>query len=136
MKQVLVDTDILSYYLFKNYPIVKQNIEAFLLNEGFIHIGRPTIFEIESGLKAKNAISQLSQFHTFIEGQQILEITQQSAQISANIYAHLYNIGKHTGVNDLYLAGIALENDLIISTNNEKDYQFIPDLEIINWTKG
>jgi predicted nucleic acid-binding protein len=64
-----------------------------------------------------------------------LEITAQSAQISAEMYAHLYQIGRHSGVNDLYLAGIAQANSLVICTNNEKDYDNIPNLEIINWMK-
>jgi tRNA(fMet)-specific endonuclease VapC len=135
MKKVLVDTDILTYYLFKDYPILKQNFEDYLNQQGFIFIGRPTIFEIESGLKAKNASTQLSKFNEFIKNHQILEITAQSAQISAEMYAHLYQIGRHSGVNDLYLAGIAQANSLVICTNNEKDYDNIPNLEIINWMK-
>ncbi|NJL15665.1 MAG: type II toxin-antitoxin system VapC family toxin [Microscillaceae bacterium] len=135
MKKVLIDTDILSYYLFKEYSILKQNFENYLNSEGFVYIGRPTIFEVESGLKAKNASAQLTKFYGFIAHQQILEITATSAQLSADMYAHLHQIGKHSGVNDLYLAGIAQANNLSICTNNEKDYAHISDLEIINWMK-
>ncbi|TAE15306.1 MAG: type II toxin-antitoxin system VapC family toxin [Bacteroidetes bacterium] len=135
MKKVLIDTDMLTYYLFKDYPQVKQHFEAYLAHYGFVYVGRPTIFEIESGLLTKKAYKKLEQFHDFIQQQVILEITESSAQISAQIYAHLSNIGKHSGTNDLYLAGIARSNDFAICTNNEKDYENIPDLEIVNWAK-
>ncbi len=135
MKRILIDTDILSYYLFKEYPTLNQNFEAYIKQGGSIYVGRPTIFEIESGLKAKNAGIQFIKFQEFIKNQQILEITAQSAQLSATMYAHLHQIGRHSGVNDLYLAGIAQANSLSICTNNEKDYDSIPDLEIINWMK-
>jgi tRNA(fMet)-specific endonuclease VapC len=135
MKKVLVDTDILSYYLFKEYPILKQNFDDYLLHQGFVWMGRPTIFEIESGLKAKNAFTQLTKFYGFIAHHQILEITATSAQLSAEMYAHLHQIGKHSGVNDLYLAGIAQANNLSICTNNEKDYIHIPNIDMINWMK-
>lgn len=135
MIKVLVDTDILTYYLFKDYPKVKQNFETYLAEFDFVCIGRPTIFEIESGLLTKKAYKQLAIFQDFIQKQTILEITELSAHISAQNYAYLVSIGKHSGVNDLYLAGIAQSNELAICTNNEKDYENIPNLMIVNWTK-
>ncbi len=135
MMKVLVDTDILTYYLFKDYPQVKQNFEHYLSEFSFVYIGRPTVFEIESGLLTKKAYKQLTIFQEFIQKQTILEITELSAHISAKNYAYLVSVGKHSGTNDLYLAGIAQSNELAICTNNEKDYENIPNLTIINWTK-
>jgi len=35
---------------------------------------------------------------------------------------------------DLLIAGVAIENDMVLVTNNEKHFQRIPDLNIENWT--
>jgi len=35
---------------------------------------------------------------------------------------------------DLLIAGIAIENEMILVTNNEKHFRRIPDLKIENWT--
>lgn len=133
MKEIIVDTDILSYYLFKNYPTLSKKFGDYIDKVGYINIARPTVFEIESGLRAKNAFSQLKKFEKFLDKQRVVELTQRSAHLSAKMYASLRKKGLHSGVNDLYIAGIALENDLIICTNNEKDYKNIAEIEIINW---
>lgn len=86
------------------------------------------------GLKAKNATKQLADFRELIAKHQILEVTEISAEISSDIYAHLRKIGKHTGSYDILIAGIALANNLTLVTNNEKDYENIQGLEIVNWT--
>ncbi|MCP5493186.1 MAG: hypothetical protein H7A23_01390 [Leptospiraceae bacterium] len=41
---------------------------------------------------------------------------------------------KHSGNYDILIAGIAIANNLTLVTNNEKDYENISDLDIINWT--
>ncbi|WP_338792790.1 PIN domain-containing protein [Bernardetia sp. MNP-M8] len=133
MIQVLVDTDILSYYLFKNYPVLTKNFNNYLNTVGYINIARPTIFEVESGLRAKNAFGKLEIFQGFITKHKILELTEHSTHLSAKIYATLRQTGLHSGVNDLYIAGIALENNLTICTNNLKDYENISNLQIVNW---
>lgn len=133
MKEVLVDTDILSYYLFKDYPILTKNFDNYLEKMRYINITRPTIFEVESGLRAKNAFAKLDKFQDFITKHKILELTEHSAHLSAKIYATLRQTGLHSGVNDLYIAGIALENNLVICTNNIKDYENISNIQIINW---
>jgi tRNA(fMet)-specific endonuclease VapC len=133
MKEVLVDTDILSYYLFKDYPILTKNFNNYLDTIEYINIARPTIFEVESGLRSKNAFAKLDKFQDFITKHKILELTEHSAHLSAKIYANLRQTGLHSGVNDLYIAGIALANNLTICTNNVKDYENISNLQIVNW---
>ena len=86
MKKVLIDTDTLTYYLFKDYPQIKQRLEAYLAQYGFVYISRPTIFEVESDLLTKKADKKIELFHNFIQQQTILEITEESAQISAKTF--------------------------------------------------
>lgn len=132
MDPVILDTDILSYY-FKKNPIVLKHFRDYINEHHFVYLTRITEYEILSGLKAKNASKQLSDFRTFSKKQRILNVTSESIELSSEIYAHLYKTGKHAGKADILIAGIALANGFSISTNNTKDYIHIPNLKLINW---
>lgn len=132
-KKVLADTDILSFFMKKDKNVV-ANFEDYVNQNEYIYISRISVLEVLSGLKAKNATKQLEEFRDLIAKHKILEVTELSAELSSDIYAHLRKIGKHTGSYDILIAGIALANNLILATNNEKDYENIQGLEIVNWT--
>jgi tRNA(fMet)-specific endonuclease VapC len=68
----------------------------------------------------------LNDFDDFVRNNNIIHITEASAKISGNIYASLRQQGITIGTSDLLIAGIALENDLTLITNNEKHYSSIP----------
>ena len=53
---------------------------------------------------------------------------------AAQIYAELRKNGEVIGHNDVLIAGIALENDLVLVTNNNKDFGRIQGLKIDNWS--
>jgi len=133
MKQVIIDTDILSYYM-KGQSTVVENFENHINELGFVYISRITIIEILGGLKSKNADKQISKLKNFIAKHKILDTSEFSSEISSSIFAQLQKIGKHSGNYDILIAGIAIANNLTLVTNNEKDYENIHDLEIINWT--
>ncbi len=133
-KKVLVDSDILSYYM-KQLKIVVNNFNNHLSENDYVYISRISVIEILGGLKARNATKQIRDFKKMIEQHKILDTTALSAEISAEIYAELRQKGKHSGNYDILIAGIAIANDLILITNNVKDYENINDLEIENWTQ-
>ncbi len=81
----------------------------------------------------KKAQSQLSDFEIFAVNNNLIPISKTSAQISGKIYAELRQQGVTIGTSDLLIAGIALENNLTLVTNNEKHYSHIKDLRIENW---
>lgn len=133
MKQVIVDTDILSYYM-KGQPNVVKNFDEHVEKSQFVYISRISVIEILGGLKVKNAEKQISRFKALISKHKILDTTEISAEISSSIFAQLHKLGKHSGNYDILIAGIAIANNLMLITNNEKDYQNIEGLEIKNWT--
>jgi tRNA(fMet)-specific endonuclease VapC len=133
-KQVLIDTDIISFFM-RNDKNVSDNFHQHIAIHQFVYISRVSVLEILGGLKAKDAQRQIKDFRNFLSLHQILEITPESVEISTDIFATLYKKGRHSGNYDILIAGIALTNDLVLCTNNEKGYQNIPDLEIINWVK-
>jgi tRNA(fMet)-specific endonuclease VapC len=135
MKEVLLDTDILSYF-FKGNPGVVAKAEEYIGKFGVIGISMITYYEIISGLMAKNATKQLEVFKEFTAENKIYPLTEASIQISADLYAHLRKAGTPVDDLDLLIAGIALENKLVLVTNNEKHFARVKELQIENWKNG
>lgn len=127
-----MDTDILSFY-FKGDAKVVDSFAKYLQLFDQINISVITYFEITGGLIYKQAQKQLSDFEVFTSNNNIIYISEQSAKISGKLYADLRRQGITIGTSDLLIAGIALENDLTLITNNEKHYTPIPDLRVENW---
>lgn len=134
MNRVLIDTDILSYF-FKGNPNVISKFEEYLQNFDVIEVSIITYYEIISGLLAKNALKQLSIFDDFVTNCHILPMTEKSARISSNLYASLRKSGNTVDDIDLFIAGIAIENNMTLVTNNERHFIRIEDLVIENWSQ-
>lgn len=132
MDRVLIDTDILSYY-FKGDNEVIKNFELYLQHHDLIEISIITYYEILGGLLAKNALKQLSVFEDFVLDNLVIPMTDNSAKISAELYSTLRQSGKIVDDIDLLIAGIAIDNDLSLVTNNESHFNRIPGLKIDNW---
>jgi len=69
----------------------------------------------------------------FIELNTVVPLTHRSAEISAEIMANLRKSGEIIGHNDVLIAGIALENDFSIVTNNVNHFSRIDGLVVENW---
>ncbi|ACF42746.1 type II toxin-antitoxin system VapC family toxin [Pelodictyon phaeoclathratiforme] len=134
MNRVLVDTDILSYY-FKGDQVVVGNFEKYLQQYDLIEISLITYYEIVGGLLAKSALKQLTVFEDFVVENIVLPMTDKSAKISAELYSLLRQTGKIIDDIDLLIAGIAIENDMTLVTNNESHFGRISGLRIENWKK-
>ena len=134
MNRVLIDTDILSYY-FKGDEVVIGNFENYLDQNDLLAISLITCYEIIGGLLAKNALKQLTVFDDFVAENIVVPMTDKSAKISAELYSSLRQNGIIVDDIDLLIAGIAIENDMILATNNERHFGRIPGLRIENWKK-
>lgn len=133
--RALIDTDILSFY-FKGERNVVKNFEKYLETFEIIELSIITYYEILSGLQAKNAFRQLEIFEEFAKDNIVIPLTENSCKISAELYSNLKQKGELIDDIDLLIAGIAIENEITIVTNNEKHFQRIPGLKIENWTHG
>lgn len=134
MKPALIDTNILSFF-FRERNLVVEHFEAYLREHHKINISIITYYEILSGLKHRDAQKQLTSFLEFVSHNTVLPLTTRSTTISADIYANLRNKGTPIDDIDILIAGIALANDLIIITNNRRDFEKIEGLEIEDWSQ-
>jgi len=132
MKPALIDTDILSMFL-KGNAKVKENFKNYLKAYSCINFSIITHYEILSGLKHKDANRQINSFLEFASINNVLPLTMQSSEKSAAIYADLRKKGTPVDDIDLLIAGIAIENNMIIVTNNTSHFERIEGLEVENW---
>jgi len=129
VSEVLIDTDILSFY-FRGDVGLRNKFDQYLFEFNQINISIITYYEILAGLEFKEATNQLQQFEKFATTNSIIHLTEESARISAVIYADFRKTGITIGSSDLLIAGIAIENDLILITNNKKHYTPIRNLRV------
>jgi len=134
VKPALIDTDIVSYFLRGNEKVFIK-FQNYLQFQDRISISMITYYEISSGLTFKNAGKQLEVFERFCEGVEILNLTKQSIDYSAKIYAEQRNTGKVVDDIDLLIAGIALSNGMVLVTNNVKHFGKIGGITIENWAE-
>lgn len=132
MNRALIDTDILSYY-FKGDPIVVENFQKYLAEFEIIEISLITYYEIMSGLLYKNALKQLEIFNDFVSENFVIAATEESCKISSAIYSKLRTNGELIDDIDLLIAGIAIENEMTLVTNNTNHFGRIPGLYLENW---
>lgn len=134
MTESLVDTDILSFY-FRGDQKVVDYFNKYLDEFDVINISIITYYEILGGLKFKKAERQIKEFEEFVNNNTIIHISEESAKISGNIYSDLRQKGITIDTSDILIAGIAIENELVLVTNNEKHFEPIQGLRIENWKK-
>jgi tRNA(fMet)-specific endonuclease VapC len=132
MNTALLDTDIISYFL-KGDEIVISNVYKYLSENSSLNISIISYYEIVSGLYFKDAQKQLNIFQNFILNHNLVLLSEKSSVISGRLYAELRKSGDLLDDIDLLIAGIALENNFLLITNNEKHFGIIPNLKIQNW---
>ncbi|GBL12399.1 ribonuclease VapC1 [Microcystis aeruginosa Sj] len=124
MKPCLLDTDILSLF-FRNHPQVVHSCNLYLQEYRQLSFSLITHYEILSGLKHRDAQKQLDKFLEFSRLNQILLLTEESVTTSAKIYADLRKKGTPLDDIDLLIAGVAIANNLVLITHNQKHFSKI-----------
>lgn len=72
-------------------------------------------------------------FEYFVAENSVLPLTEKSIKISAELYSTLRQSGYSLDDIDLLIAGVAIENEMTLVTNNENHFGRIPGLRIENW---
>jgi tRNA(fMet)-specific endonuclease VapC len=134
MTEKIMDTDILSYF-FKGDKKVVINFERYLEEFSCINITIVTYYEILSGLHFIKANKKLENFEKFCIGCKIFNVSKDSAEIAAKLYANLRHQGTPVDDIDLLIAGIAIKNNFTLVTNNDKDFGRIKTLKTVKWSK-
>ncbi len=87
---------------------------------------------------AKDAKKQLKFYEVFVFQNIIVPLTEKLVRISTELCGKLKRTGSIIENIDLLIAGIAIENEMVLVTNNENHFirlTEISDLKIENWKK-
>ena len=130
----LIDTNICIYVMNKK-PF--EVIDKFKNTEiGQIGISSITVSELNYGVaKSKFQKQNAQRLEEFLTPFEILSYDETASKYYGMIRYQLESKGKVIGPLDMLIAAHALSKDLILVTNNEKEFKRIKSLKIENWTK-
>jgi tRNA(fMet)-specific endonuclease VapC len=128
----MLDTNI-CIYIIKKKPIqVIQVIQKKKI--GDICISTITLAELQYGVeKSSNKVINQLALTAFLAPIEIINFNDKAARHFGSIRAHPESIGKIIGPFDIQIAAHALSEDLILVTNNTKEFERVPGLKIENW---
>lgn len=128
----LLDTDTL-VYIRRGRP-EKARARFDRLHQGEAVLSVITYGELIYGIEKKRVgpepLQRLAELTQFV---QVMALPPEAAGIYGAIRAALSARGELIGANDLWIAAHALLMNLILVTNNEREFRRVPDLKIENW---
>lgn len=124
MKDYLIDTNILIYYLAGDIPQKELNKIENILNKSF---NISVITKIEFLGWDKHSTTEFELAHEFIDFANVITITEEIADLAIKIRRSL-----KIKLPDAVIAATCLNDNLVLITRNDKDFKDIQDLEIYN----
>jgi tRNA(fMet)-specific endonuclease VapC len=130
----MLDTNI-CIYLIKQQP--REVIDKFQgIALGEIAVSTVTVAEMMYGVaKSQYKEKNKAALQAFLAPLEMVDFDFAAAQQYGVVRAHLEKTGKPIGAYDLMIAAHALSLGLVLVTNNEQEFQRIPDLIVENWVK-
>ena len=128
----LLDTNI-CIYIIKKKPV--EVIKRFLkMKPDSIGISSITVSELYYGIaKSSKPNENTIAFEQFILPLTVLDFNKDDSIAYGRLRAKLEQKGKLIGAMDMLIAAQALSRDLIIVTNNEREFKKIEGLSVENW---
>jgi len=128
----LLDTNICIYIINKKPQAVIDRIKT--LKPSQVKLSSISVGELEYGVsKSQNREKNRIALFDFISAFDILPFDDGDAEIYGLIRATLEKNGEVIGPYDMQIAAQAISNDLILVTNNEKEFKRIKNIKIENW---
>ena len=141
MNRYLLDTDTVSFVL-SNHPATVQRLRA---NQNNAAISIVTVQEVFNGwagrLNTAKTIEEIvflydRLFRTmaFFRGIPILNFDEKAAERFQSLIQNNPQLNKHKLQKDMRIAAIAIANDAIVVTRNQRDFSLVPELTILDWS--
>jgi tRNA(fMet)-specific endonuclease VapC len=131
--RLLLDTDICIYVARQRPESVIGRFQRLTAGEAAISV--VTLGELQFGAaKSRNPGQARAAIEEFTSAIPALPLPEAAAEHYGALRALLEQRGQPIGGNDLWIAAHARAAELVLVTNNEKEFRRIPDLKIQNWT--
>ncbi len=133
MLKYMLDTNVV-IYVIKSRP--EELLDTFNAHAGHMCISSITLAELIHGVE-KSSLPERNRRNVedFISRLDVLSYDDSAAAHYGDIRADLERKGTIIGVNNLYIAGHARSQGLILVTNNTKEFERVEGLRIMDWTR-
>jgi tRNA(fMet)-specific endonuclease VapC len=128
----LLDTNICIYIRRHQPPQVLAHFRRLKPGEAAISVitSGELLYGAEKSQHRARAIQQLEELATLLP---VLPLPENAAQIYGIVRSRLEARGETIGNNDLWIATHAKAAELILVTNNEREFKRVPGLKVQNW---
>jgi tRNA(fMet)-specific endonuclease VapC len=131
MLRYLLDTNII-IYVIKQRPLAVK--DTFNRHAGHMAMSAISLAELMHGAEKSEKLAQnLRVIEDFCSRLEVLPYTAKAAQHYGQIRAALERIGQPIGVNDLHIAAHSRSEGLTLVTNNLREFEKVPALQVENW---
>lgn len=132
----MLDTNICSYIMRERPESVLTELQSRVVHRDRIVISAITYAELRFGAIAKKSSPKhnviVDEFMARIDA--VLAWDKGAVEVTAQIKKYLSDLGTPIGNNDTMIAGHAVSEGCILVTNNRKEFERVPDLEIEDWS--
>lgn len=129
----LLDTNICIYLIKNKFEHLQKKIES---EEPYkISISSVTVAELEYGI-AKSLYPEKNRevLLEFLSPFEIIPFNELDCEAFGYLRAYLNKLGTPIGPYDLQIASQCISRNLCLVTNNEKEFERVPELRIENWS--
>ncbi|MDO9072099.1 MAG: type II toxin-antitoxin system VapC family toxin [Rubrivivax sp.] len=131
MLRVLLDTNIVIFVIRQRPP---QALATFNLHAGRMAMSAITLAELLHGAeKSSRPTENLAVVEDFCSRLDVLPYGPKAAMHYGQIRAALERQGTPIGVNDLHIAAHARSEGLVLVTNNRREFDRVPALQVEDW---
>ena len=127
----LLDTNIVSVWATRDNPALLMRLLQTPPSE--LAICSVVKMELLYGLALKPGLKWANAVRKVLDALTVIAFDDASAAESARLRAQLRTQGTPIGHYDLLIAGTALANDLIMVTNNTREFSRVPGLLVEDW---
>ena len=132
MIKYLIDTNICIYIMNKRPIGIIHKFKQFDVGE--IGVSTITVSELQYGVsKSKNRRLNKQRIEEFLSPLELLPYDEIAATIYGDIRVQLEKRGEPIGPLDLLIAAHALSRNLVLISNNEKEFKRVKILKVENW---
>jgi tRNA(fMet)-specific endonuclease VapC len=133
MPRYMLDTDTCSYIMKRSSDVVLKRLQKVPVDDVCISVitKAELLFGIEMSPRRQQDEAALDSFLRYVE---ILDFPDEASLHYAKIRADLKTRGIMIGANDLLIAAHARSLDLILVTNNTREFGRVRGLTLENWT--
>lgn len=131
----LLDTNVWVDYLNERYPTVASRILASDPDD--LGLSSVVLAELRYGAdKSRRPDWNHARIDTLAREVPILEFDSSAATAFGRLRSRLESSGQPIGPYDMLIAAQALAGDLILVTDNEREFERVAGLQIENWRPG